>query len=111
MEIQQINSIESAKATVNNNTGVLLFFSTTKCSLGEALEPKVYKLLQEKFPKISFYFIDINFSPDVAAHFNVFVEPTLLVYFEGKETIRKSRTIGIDELSEKISRIYSILFN
>lgn len=111
MDYQRLTSIDAVTEVINASDGILLFFSTTKCSLGEALEPKVYNLLKAKYPKISFYFIDINFSPDVAAHFNVFVEPTILVFFEGKETIRKSRTIGIDELSEKISRIYTILFN
>lgn len=48
--------------------------------------------------------------PDVSAYYNAFVEPTILVFFDGKESIRKSRNVGIEELSTSISRLYKIIF-
>ncbi|MCM2301478.1 MAG: thioredoxin family protein [Flavobacteriaceae bacterium] len=110
MNYKTFNSLEESKKIIKENEGVLLFFSTSKCSLGEALEPKVYQLLEKKYPKISFYFVDIQHLPDVAAHYSAFVEPTILVFFDGKESIRKSRNVGIEELSIAISRLYKIIF-
>ncbi len=104
------NSIDKSKKILDENEGVLFFFSTTKCSLGEALEPKIFELIQHNFPKISFYFIDMLQLPFVAAHYGVFVEPTILIFFDGKESIRKSRNIGVEELSTSISRLYKIIF-
>ncbi|MDH3321904.1 MAG: thioredoxin family protein [Flavobacteriaceae bacterium] len=98
---------ESAKA---QNLGVLFYFSTISCSVGEALEPKVMALLEKEFPKIPFYFVDMNASPEVSANNQVFVEPTILVFFDGKETIRKSRIVSIDDLSQAIERIYKLAF-
>jgi thioredoxin-like negative regulator of GroEL len=89
---------------------VLVYFSTQSCNVGEALEPKVKDLIMNRFPKIEYYSVDINFSPEVAAYCSAFVEPTILVFFDGKETIRKSRNIGIYELEETIKRPYQLIF-
>jgi len=47
----------------------------------------------------------------VAGQHRVFAAPTILVFFDGRETIRKSRNIGIDELRREIERPYSMIFS
>jgi len=48
--------------------------------------------------------------PEVAAQNQVFAAPTILVFFDGREYIRKSRNIGISELQTEIERPYSMMF-
>ncbi|HSQ45998.1 MAG TPA: thioredoxin family protein [Lutibacter sp.] len=109
-EIKTINSFEQLEKILQETSAVLVYFSTNSCNVGEALEPKVYELLNTDFPKIAFYKVDMNFSPEIAAKYSAFVEPTILVFFEGKETIRKSRNIGIYELQSAILRPYKLIF-
>jgi len=109
-EIKSINSLENLENSLLETTAILLYFSTNSCNVGEALEPKVLHLLNTQFPKMDFYKIDMNFYPEIAAKYSVFAEPTILVFFEGKETIRKSRNIGIFELEESIERPYKLIF-
>ena len=90
--------------------GVVLYFATNSCSVGEALEPKVKTLLKEKFPKLVFVFIDMNASPEFSAKHQVFVEPTILLFIDGKEFLRKSRHIGVGELEMAIGRLYPLAF-
>lgn len=111
MNFNSILSVEEFDLIISKNIGVLIYFSTLSCSVGEALEPKVIELLKNKFPEIPFYFIDMNNSPKISAINSVFVEPTILVFFDGKETIRKSRHISIKDLSNSISRIYNLAFD
>ena len=110
MQFETITTEEEFNDVIKNNLGVLLYFSTISCAVGEALEPKVIELLKDDFPKIPFYFVDMNASPDISAKNSVFVEPTILVFFDGKETIRKSRHISIPDLSGSIERVYEIAF-
>lgn len=110
MNFKSIRSIEEFDKIVADNLGVLIFFSTISCSVGEALEPKVIKMLENDFPKIPFYFVDMNANPEISSKNSVFVEPTILVFFEGKETIRNSRNISINILSDSISRLYNLAF-
>ena len=109
-KIKSINSLDKLEEVLNSEIAVLLYFNTISCSVGESLEPKVKNLLTTNFPKMSFYTIDLNFSPEVAAKHSAFVEPTILVFFEGKETIRKSRNIGLYELQIAIDRPYKLIF-
>lgn len=104
-------NLESVSEFIKTNTAVLLYFSTLTCNVGEALEPKVKNLIHTHFPKIQFKSIDINFSPEVAAAYSAFIEPTIIVFFDGKETVRKSRNIGLYELQQLIDRPYKLIFN
>ena len=109
-ETKIINSLEHLEKILQETTAVLVYFSTNSCNVGEALEPKVHELLYTDFQKMTFYKIDMNFSPEIAAKYSAFVEPTIVVFFEGKETIRKSRNIGIHELQSAILRPYKLIF-
>ena len=106
MNYKSILNQEELNGILNDNLGVLLYFSKKTCNVGEALEPKINNLLKEKFPKIPFYFVDMDLNIETATKYNVFVEPTILVFFDGKETIRKSRNFSVIELSKVIERIY-----
>jgi len=110
MDFKTILTVSDFEEISLKNTGVLFYFSTLSCAVGEALGPKVKNLLKKDFPKIPFCFIDINATPKISAKYSIFVEPTILVFFDGKETIRKSRHISLFELSEAISRIYKLVF-
>ena len=111
MDYNIITSESAYESVINDNLGVLLYFSRPACNVGEALEPKVIKLLEEKFPKIPFYFVNMDLTPIIPVKHSVFVEPTIIVLFEGKETIRKSRIISINDLSNSIERIYKLAFD
>ena len=108
---ETITSIEELNDVLKTTSVVLLYFSTNSCSVGEALEPKVKNLITTYFPKIKFHTIDLNLQPEISANYNAFVEPTILVFFEGKETIRKSRNIGVGELHNAILRPYKLIFS
>lgn len=110
MEFKAITTEEEFQEVLRDNLGVLFYFSAISCNVGEALEPKVLNLLENNYPKIPFYYVDMNASPEISAKNSVFVEPTILVFFDGKETIRKSRIISIQDLSNAISRIYKLAF-
>uniref|UniRef100_UPI0032180961 thioredoxin family protein n=1 Tax=uncultured Draconibacterium sp. TaxID=1573823 RepID=UPI0032180961 len=89
---------------------VLAYFSTDACSVCKVLKPKVEALVSAEFPEMKLAYIQSDLLPEVAAQNRVFTAPTILVFFEGREYIRKSRTVGLSELQNEISRVYSVLF-
>lgn len=111
MNYDIISSEEELKKVLRENIGVLLYFSRTTCNVGEALEPKVIEMLEQEYPKIAFYYINMDKTPNISAQYSVFVEPTIVVLFDGKETVRKSRIISISDLSQSLERIYRIAFS
>ena len=67
-------------------------------------------MIKLNFPRVKTFSIDMNTAPDIAANYSAFVEPTIIIFFQGKETIRKSRSFSILELKEIIKRPYKLIF-
>ena len=106
----EIQSFEEFLKLKKDEPALLGYFSTTACNVCKVLKPKVEELIQDEFPKIKLAYIKSDVLPEVAAKNQVFVAPTILIFFEGREYIRKSRNIGISELQQEIERLYSMLF-
>jgi thiol-disulfide isomerase/thioredoxin len=105
-----LNNIEEFDTALQNEDAFLVYFNSSSCNVGEAIAPKIMNLIKERFPKMKFYFVDRELSPEVAAQYSVFVEPTILTFFAGKETLRKSRHFSMEEVEYAIERPYSIIF-
>ncbi len=96
---------------VKEKPAVLVYLSTETCSVCKILKPKVINLINTNFPKMDFLFIDCEKEKEIAAQNTVFTVPTILVYFDGKENIRKSRNVGIEQLNSEIERTYNLKFS
>jgi thioredoxin-like negative regulator of GroEL len=107
-EIQSLNEFNRLK---QEEPALLGYFSTEVCNVCKVLKPKVAELIQAEFPKVKLAYVKSDVLPDVAGQHRVFAAPTILVFFDGRETIRKSRNIGIDELRREIERPYSMIFS
>lgn len=105
-----IYSISEFDLILAENDVVLSYFSTETCSVCHVLKPKVIEMVSESFPKMKMVFIESDKLPELAAQNRVFTAPTVVVFFAGRETIRKSRAFGVDELKSEIARPYSMMF-
>lgn len=106
----EIQSFEEFLQLKEKETALLAYFSTEACNVCKVLKPKVAELIQTEFPKVKLIYIKSDILPEVAAQNQVFAAPTILIFFEGREYIRKSRNIGINELYREIERPYSMIF-
>jgi len=107
----EIQSFEEFLKRKEEEPALLAYFSTEACNVCKVLKPKVAELIQAEFPKIKLIYIKSDILPEISAQNQVFAAPTILVFFEGREYIRKSRNIGIGELRREIERPYSMIFS
>lgn len=105
-----IETIEEFNDLTEKEDAVLVYFSHEKCNVCKVLKPKVADLLQKDYPKVKMVYADTVISPEIAGQNSIFAVPTIVVYMGGREYIRKSRNIGIRELSEAIERPYNMMF-
>ena len=108
--MEPIHSISEFELILAENGAVLSYFSTETCSVCHVLKPKIIEMVSEAFPKMKMVFIESDKLPELAAQNRVFTAPTVVVFFAGRETIRKSRAFGVDELRSEIERPYSMMF-
>ncbi|NOZ47623.1 MAG: thioredoxin family protein [Chlorobi bacterium] len=107
---KSINNINEFNTVAAESKAALFYFSHNECNVCKVLKPKIHELIQNEFNKIELYYVNIKEDPETAAQNRIFTVPTLLVFFEGREYIRKSRNIGINELMNDIHRPYGLLF-
>ncbi len=108
---KELNTLSQLQNAITNDAGLLAYFYSDNCAPCISLRPKVKELLAGQYPKMNLYFINSEKFPLISAEFGVFSSPTLLVYFDRKEYLRKSKYISIDELSQSIERLYYMMFD
>ena len=106
-----MNSVEQIEQTLKEQPAVMLYFSAPGCNVCHALKPKLTEAVTENFPAIAIASVDISETPEISAHFGVFTIPTLLVFLDGREFLRKSRHMSVGEVVEAIRRPYEIMFS
>ena len=108
--MQTITSTQEFESIIANQTGVLAYFSHDRCSVCKTLKPKIDEYFSEHFPKIERLYVNTENHPELTGKYSIFTVPVILVFFEGKETYRKARNIGVQELAELVERPYSMIF-
>lgn len=109
--METLTTLSEFATLVSGNDAVMAYFSTETCSVCHVLKPKVLEMVKVSFPFMKMVFVESDKSPELAAAYQIFTAPTVVVFFAGRETIRKSRAFGINELKEEISRPYFLLFD
>ena len=94
----------------NLRKATVLYFTSPGCNVCKVLKPKVFDLIHSKYPEIELHFIDVSEDRALAAKYQVYTVPVLLVFFEGKEFYRFVRNISIHELDKDLSRPYKLFF-
>jgi thiol-disulfide isomerase/thioredoxin len=90
---------------------ICFYLSTSNCSVCKVFKPKIIELISKEFPKINFCYIDVELNKEIAGQLSVFSVPTILIFLDGKEVIRSSRNISLEELSDQIDRFYKLRFD
>jgi thioredoxin-like negative regulator of GroEL len=103
--------LTSVQNEIAKNATILLYFYSDRCAPCVSLRPKVQELISEDFTKMAALFIDSEAHPEITAHYSVFANPTLIVFFEGREFQRWSKFVAISQIAEAIERPYNLIFD
>ena len=112
LKITDMNPIDltSIQNEIKANSAVLIYFFSNNCAPCISLRPKIQALISEDYDKIKMILIDSEQHPEITAHYGVFANPTLLLFFEGNEHLRWSKYVSVSQIAEAIDRPYNLLF-
>jgi len=102
-------NIETLENDIKTELAIALYFSAPTCNVCHALKPKLLTAFEANFSQLQVKSIDISETPEIASHFGVFSIPTLLIFLDGKEFLRKSRHMSVDQVVEEIKRPYDMM--
>lgn len=106
-----MQTIEDIQKTLEENQAVMLYFSAPTCNVCYALKPKLLDAIESNFKEFKVVSIDTSFEQEIAAEFSVFAIPTVLIFLDGREFLRKSRHMSVDEVVREIKRPYEIMIS
>jgi len=106
-----MQNLESINQTIKENLAVILYFSAPTCNVCHALKPKLLEAVSENFASFEVISIDVSTDADIAAEFSVFAIPTVLVFLDSREFLRKSRHMSVGEVINEIKRPYEIMMS
>jgi len=107
----EFTTISQLEDHIGNEMASIIYFYNDHCAPCISLRPKVIKLVEEEFPEIKLAFVNSEKFPELPARFNVFSNPTIILFFDGKEYRRESKYISIPQLSAEIERPYQLIFD
>lgn len=106
----ETTTIEEINELVAKEAAVIIYFYSDNCAPCISLRPKVQQLVAEDFPKVKLLLVNSEKYPALPASYGVFANPTIIIFFDGREYRRESKYISISQLSEDIERPYNMLF-
>ena len=106
-----MQNLESINQTIKENLAVMLYFSAPTCNVCHALKPKLLEAVSENFASFEVISIDVSTDADIAAEFSVCAIPTVLVFLDSREFLRKSRHMSVGEVINEIKRPYEIMMS
>lgn len=106
-----MQTVENINKTVKENSAVMVYFSAPTCNVCHALKPKLLEELEKNFSEFKVESVDISVEEDIAPHFNVYAIPTVLIFLDGQEFVRKNRHMSVGEVIEEIRRPYEIMIS
>ena len=107
MLIKSLNQIEKLK---KEDASFSLYFSLPNCGVCQVLKPKLFGFIKNNYPNIRFFHVDTSIYPEVAAQLCFYTNPSFIVYLNGQEYLRRSRSISLHELDENLARLYKLMF-
>jgi thioredoxin-like negative regulator of GroEL len=94
----------------SENPAFLLYFYGEHCGVCRHLFTKVQALIASEFPRVQLIRIDAASSRTLAGQLRMLSVPGLLLFMDGRETVRANGLIAMETLRAQIRRPYDLLF-
>ncbi len=105
------DTLESLQQHIQQADAMLLYIGGEDCNVCQIMRPKIKELLETRYPKIEWQYIDAKQQAEIAAQFSVFSIPTVIGFFDGRESFRRSRNFSPSEIDQLLERPYSLFFD
>jgi thioredoxin-like negative regulator of GroEL len=102
-------TLQDVTRCVATASWVVLYISRPGCGVCSALRPKIEEIIRE-LPDALYCPVDLDRIPEAAGEYSVFTIPAILVFVDGRESIREARYLSVDDLRNRIERLYSLRF-
>ena len=87
----------------------VLYFSGATCGACDVIKEKVLHIIKD-YNEVKFLEVNAIENKEIATQYNIFSLPILLLFVDGKETLRIGRNFDVLEFKNSIDRYYNMIF-
>jgi thiol-disulfide isomerase/thioredoxin len=109
LTMNEIKTLESFKNVLATRQLVVALISDLGCNVCLAITPEL-EALSKHYHDAHFIAVDTADIPEIVGDQLVFVYPTLIVFAEGKETMRFERVFSMIDVEAHIERLTELIF-
>lgn len=106
----KLDSAQELERLKAQNPILAVWFTGPDCRICKDLKPRLGALFSDHFPRIRLAEVDCAELPAAAASHQVFSVPVLMVFFEGRESLRMGRGLSLADLGQRLQRSYDLFF-
>lgn len=109
MTILEPTVLEEIQEFLRDNPYAVLYVSRPGCGICSAIKPKILEITGS-LEHARFCSLDLDLIPAAAGEYSVFTIPAILVYVDGRESIREARYLSMDDLRARMERLHALRF-
>ncbi|OQY37003.1 MAG: hypothetical protein B6229_09015 [Spirochaetaceae bacterium 4572_7] len=103
-----IDNKDEMDRVIKEDEWALFYLSRPECGVCGSLLPKI-KDISKKYEKLNTYYVDLNKDETISGQYSIFTIPAVVVFTNGKESIREARQISVGDIDSKLERIASLI--
>ncbi len=105
LKIDDSNDLESL---IQMNEIVVVLMSDMGCGVCLAIYPEL-EAMSQRFPDVIFSFADMAINKKLVGQHMIFVYPTIIIFVQGKETVRFERVFSMIDVESTVNRYTELL--
>ncbi|MCP1122173.1 thiol reductase thioredoxin [Bacillus sp. AFS018417] len=102
--MKQFSNIEELTAYIEQQPLLLLFIKTEDCGVCDVMLEKITQLL-EHHSNVERIVVSLEDMREISGQYLVFTAPTVLLFHGGKEIVRESRFISLENINRILQMI------
>ncbi|MGG0237913.1 thioredoxin family protein [Bacillus rhizoplanae] len=102
--MKQFSNIEELTAYIEQQPLLLLFIKTEDCGVCDVMLEKITRLL-EHHSNVERIVVSLEDMREISGQYLVFTAPTVLLFYGGKEIVRESRFISLENINRILQMV------
>lgn len=106
--MEEVKSSEALQNIINHQELCVVYFMGSACSACEVIKLKVETILAN-YPQVKGIEVNGKEHPEVAISYDVYALPLMILFVQGKESLREGKHLNLLDFERKLERYTKIL--
>lgn len=104
----EIYNKQEMDRAIEDNQFALFYLSRPSCGVCKSLKPKI-EAIADQYSTLKQFYVNLENDESIIGQYSIFTIPGILVFVDGKESIREARYFSVGEIDSRLQRISEML--